>query len=253
MKLAVDVMGFENNINEAILACRDFQRHNKNVSFILVGKEDKINPLLKKSDGFVVHHANDIIKMDDDPMGALRKTNTSMYQAIQLVADNKADGVLSAGSTTVYVALVYYLLKLIPGINKPAFMPFLPTANGRGLTMLDVGANKTCNGKDLYQFAVMAKIYCQLIRNIFQPEIGIINIGTEDNKGFDYHQEAHQLLKQDKQLNYVGFVETRNLLKGEIDIAITDGYTGNITLKALEGGLLALKNAMKKEYHKFYN
>jgi len=186
--------------------------------------------------------------MDDSPLVAMHKTNSSMYQAIKLVADDKADGVLSAGATSCYVVLVYALLKLIPGINKPAFMPFLPTSNKKGLMLLDVGANKFATADDLHQFAIMGNIYCQMIRHISNPKVGIINIGTEATKGFEYHQQANELLKKDSTLNYVGFVEPRNLLHGVVDLAVCDGYTGNLVLKSLEGGLKTLTDVLKSSY-----
>jgi glycerol-3-phosphate acyltransferase PlsX len=243
-------MGFENDLNEAILACRRFQKLHQDVEFILVGDETKIKSNLKPHDHFEVVNATDIIKMNDNPLTAVRRVDSSMYQAIKLVADNKADGVLSAGSTAIYVSLVYYLLKLIPGVNKPAFMPYLPTVNKRGLMLLDVGANKECTGEDLYQFALMAAIYCENVRHINNPSIGVINIGTEENKGLSYHQKAHELLKQNQSLHYLGFVEPRTLLEGNVDIAVTDGFIGNITLKSLEGGLKTIQTVLKTQYRK---
>jgi glycerol-3-phosphate acyltransferase PlsX len=248
MKLAIDVMGFENDISEAIKACRRFKKQYQEVKFILVGKENEIKSRLNKSDDFQIINADDVITMNDSPMLAVRKTNSSMYKAIELVQTNQADGVLSAGSSTCYVPITYLLLKLIDGINKPAFMPYLPTLNKKGLMLLDAGANKQCTGDDLYQFAKMGSIYCQTIRNIDKPRVGIINIGTEIDKGFEYHREAHQLISKDKSINFIGFVEPRDLLEGIVDIAVADGYTGNITLKALEGGLKTIKIALKKEF-----
>jgi glycerol-3-phosphate acyltransferase PlsX len=250
MKLSIDVMGFENDLNEAILACRHFQKQHQDVEFILVGNEDKIKSCLKSNDHFKIVNATDIIQMQDNPLTAIRRVDSSMYKAIKLVADNKADGVLSAGSTPIYVSLVYYLLRLIPGVNKPAFMPYLPTINKKGLMLLDVGANKECTGQDLYQFALMSSIYCFNVRKISNPSIGVVNIGTEANKGFAYHKEADELLKQNKKLNYVGFVEPRTLLDGNVDIAVTDGFVGNITLKSLEGGLQSIKKVLKDKYKK---
>jgi glycerol-3-phosphate acyltransferase PlsX len=249
MKLAIDVMGFENDIIEPIKACRKFKRQHQDVEFILVGNKDKIQSLIKPNE-FIIHPANDVIKMDDNPMIAMRKTDSSMYQAIQLVQNNQADGVLSAGSSSCYVPMSYLMLKLIDGINKPAFMPYVPTNNGKGFMLIDCGANKECSGEDLYQFAIMANIYCQTIRHINKPTIGVINIGTEAEKGLSHHHTANELLKKDQSLNYIGFVEPRYLLNGSVDIAVCDGYTGNITLKALEGGLSALKDSLKKEYKK---
>jgi glycerol-3-phosphate acyltransferase PlsX len=250
MKLAIDVMGFENDISEAVKACRKFNKQFPNVEFILVGKEEKIKSRLSENDKFTIVHANDVITMNDNPITAIRKINSSMYKAIELVKNNQADGVLSAGSSTCYVPMTFVLLQLIKGISKPAFMPYLPTTNKRGMIMLDVGANKECTGEDLYQFAKIATIYSQTIRNIPMPRVGIVNIGAEIEKGFAYHKEAYQLISKDKDINFVGFVEPRELLEGVIDVAVADGYTGNITLKALEGSLKSLKVVLKKEFKK---
>ena len=256
MKLVVDVMGFENDIIEAINASIDFLSTHNDVEIILVGDKNIIEKKLidlNTKYKFDIIHAPDVIKMTDNPIMGLRKTNSSMYKAIEVVANNQADGVLSAGNTSCYVLMLQYLIKLITGIHKLAFMPYVPSSTGHGFNMLDVGANKECSGEDLYQFAKMANIYCKKNRNISNPKIGVINIGTEDNKGFDFQQKAHELLKNDRSLNYVGFVEPRYLLNSVVDIAICDGYTGNITLKSLEGGLLALKSVLKKEFKKPWN
>lgn len=249
MKIALDVMGYENDLSHAIKAARKFKKHHHSVSIILVGNQDQINKLIKPNE-FEVVHANDVIKMDDNPMMALRNSNSSMYKAIKLVADNNADGVLSAGSTPCYIALVYFLLKTIKDISKPGFMPFLPASNKKFLILMDAGANKTCSGEDLYNFAKMTDVYAKHVENIPNPKIGIINIGTEKEKGFEYHQKAYDLLSNDKSMNFVGYLEPRYILNGVVDIAINDGYTGNLVLKSVEGGLKALTYTMKKSFKK---
>jgi glycerol-3-phosphate acyltransferase PlsX len=250
MKLAIDVMGFENDISHVIDACKKFNKSHREVEFLLVGKKELIEEKIKTNKNFSIIDAREIIKMDENPLMALRNSNSSMYQAIDLVAQNKADGVLSAGSTACYVAIVFHLLKKINTIKKVGFMPFIPTVVGNGFNLIDVGANKECSGEDLYKFAVMSSIYCKSTRNIVNPRVGVINIGTEEGKGFEYQNTANQLLKSDKSINYVGFIEPRELLNGIVDVAICDGYTGNITLKAMEGGLKSLKTALKSQYKK---
>ena len=253
MKIALDVMGFENEIIEAINAARKFVRKYKDTKIILVGNKNQIEPLIKNNE-FEIRHANDVIQMNSSPIQALRMMESSMYKAAQLVANNVADGILSAGSTASFVTIVYHLLKPIDNLLKPGFMPFLPTTKkGKYFVIVDVGANKSCNGNDLYNFAKMANIYFQNVENIQKPSTGIINIGTEDNKGFNYHHEANQMLSNDKKMNYVGFVEPRDLLQGIVDIAISDGYTGNLVLKSLEGGLKALSMSLKKNFKKPWN
>lgn len=252
MKIALDVMGYENDISEAIIAARKFVKKYHDVKIILVGDKDKINPLIQEGE-FEVFHASEVLTMEESALTALRRTNTSMFQAIKLVADNKADGVLSAGSTVGFISLSYFILKSIPGISKPAFMPYMPTVNKKGVMLIDVGANKTCTGEDLHQFAIMADIYCKTVRGIESPKIGVINIGTEAQKGFEYHHVANELLKKNNKLNYQGFVEPRYILQGVVDICVSDGYTGNLVLKAIEGGLKSLTSSLKQSFKKPWN
>lgn len=235
MILSVDVMGFENPVENAIKACRDFIKKNKNVKIILVGDKNKIQPCLKPKDNFEIVHADDVIKMTDEPISTRNRKQSSMYKAIELVKENKADGVLSAGNTSCYVFLTFLLLGKIKNVTKCAFMPFLPTRDGVGLNIIDVGANKECDAQDLLCFAKMGNIYVKNVRKIKNPRIGVLNIGTEDNKGLKYHIESNLLLKKDKNLNYKGFVEPRGLLDGGTDLLVCDGYSGNIVLKSLEG------------------
>lgn len=235
MILSVDVMGFENPVNDAIKACRDFVKKNKDVKIILVGDENIIKPCLKPKDNFEIEHATDIIKMTDEPIATRNRVNSSMYKAIALVKNNKADGVLSAGNTSCYVFLTFLLLGKMKNVSKCGFMPFLPTRDGIGMNIIDVGANKECDANDLVCFAKMGNIYLKKVRKINNPRVGILNIGTEDNKGLSYQIEANKLLKNQKEINYKGFVESRGLLDGGTDLLVCDGYSGNLVLKALEG------------------
>ncbi len=253
MVLAVDVMGFENPIDEAIKACRDFVRKNKDVTIILVGKKESIIKHLKRNDEFEILDAKDEIKMDDNPLFIRNKKESSMYKAVELVANDKADGVLSAGNTSCYVAITYMLLKRFNKISKVAFMPWIPTRYKKGFNMLDCGANKIVNQNDLVDFAIMADLYNKKVRKIKNPKIGLINLGTEDQKGLDYLIEANKILKNTKEINYVGFIEPRYLLEEIVDVAIADGFTGNITLKTLEGTAKSISNALKDEFKKPWN
>lgn len=235
MKLAVDVMGFENNLAEALNACIDF-KHKNNVDIIVVGDENKIKDQLgtKNNNILEIINATDVIEQNDDLAVIRTKKDSSMLKAIQLVADNKADGVLSAGNSSIFVFLAYQKLGMIEGVNKPGFMPFIPTFDGQGFNILDVGASKECTAEDLYMFAVMANVYASC-RNLKNPRIGILNIGTEKTKGFAWQTDAAELINKNKSINYIGYVEPRDLLSGTVDILVSDGYAGNICLKTLEG------------------
>ena len=224
MKIALDVMGFENKTSEAINAARKF---------------------VKNFDG--------VIDMNDTPITALRKKNTSMLTAISLVKENKADAVVSAGSTSCFVPLVKTNLGSINNVDKFGFMPFIPTINKVGFNMIDVGANINVTGQDLYNFALMANEYARIVRKVSKPKIGVLNIGTEHHKGFEYHQQAYDLIKQNKDLNFIGFVEPKGLLDGMVDVCVCDGFSGNICLKALEGALKSVGSILKDGYKKPWN
>lgn len=253
MKIALDVMGFENKTSEAVNAARKFSLKHPGTKIILVGTEQDIKSCLKDGDDFEYVYTTNFIKMSDTPIEALRKESTSMLEAIKLVKNHQADAVVSAGSTSCFVPLVHMNLGLIEHINRFGFMPFIPTINKTGFNMIDVGANLTVDGKDLYNFALMANEYARIVRKIPSPRIGVLNIGTEEHKGFEYHQEADKLLRQNKNINYVGFVEPKGLLDGIVDVCVCDGYSGNICLKSLEGSLKSVSNILKNGYKKPWN
>jgi glycerol-3-phosphate acyltransferase PlsX len=247
MILALDVMGYENDISESIDAALVLIKKHKDLKIILVGDEAKIKTH-KQHTKFEIVNSTQVVEMGEDITTTMRKKDSSMYKAIKLVADNQADGVLSAGSTASYVMLTRLLLKLIPGINKASFMCYFPTASKTLLALLDCGANLECSGEDLYQFAKMASIFKKHVEKNENPSISVVNIGTEKHKGYAYHQKADELLSADKSLNYQGFMETREYIYGPRDIAVADGYTGNLMLKAYEGTMKALSKVIKKSF-----
>lgn len=249
MKIAFDIMGGDNPITEAIAAARKFKKKFSNVSIVLVGNQNQIFKHIEHNE-FEVVHADEIVEMTDTPLNAMRKVNSSMYQAIKLVADHKADGVLSAGCTPCYVALLFFLLKPIEGIRLLGFAPTLPTLKNRPCILCDCGANINCEANDLLNFAKMANIYSQSYYHIENPKIGLINIGSEEHKGLPIHSQSAKLLESDPTINYVGFIESNNILSGVIDVAICDGYTGNLVLKSLESGLKTISILLKDEFKK---
>jgi len=248
MKIAVDVMGFENNISEAIIAARKFAKSHNGCQIILVGDKAQIEPCLKSPNEFNIVHTEQFISMDDTPITALRKRESSMNLAVKMVAEKNADAVVSAGSTSCFVPIVQTTLGVIDNVPHFGFMPFIPTVNKQGFNMIDVGANINVTGEDLYNYALMANEYARIIRKIPSPRIGVLNIGTEHHKGFEYHRDADALLKTNKSLNYIGFVEPKGLLDGICDIVVCDGFSGNICLKALEGALKSVGKILKKGY-----
>ena len=254
IRIAFDVMGFENNIEHAIIAARKFISFHHDVKIILVGDKDQIIKSIGDSYHlFEIINTKNFISMNDTPIVALRKTSSSMTIAIKLVKEKKADAIVSAGSTSCFIPLVYSTLGLIPKVSTIGLMPYIPTTDKVGFNMIDVGANINITADNLYHFALMANTYVKECRNIDKPIIGLLNIGTEHHKGFAYHHQAHELLKKNKDLNYIGFVEPKKLLQHHVDIVLCDGYAGNLVLKSMEGSLSTIAKLMKSHYKKPWN
>lgn len=250
--IALDVMGFENNISEAIRASREFIKKNPKVKIILVGNKDFIKPHLKNESEFEILHTDIEIKQDDTILSLRSKKDSSMQKAIELVKDNKADGVLSAGNSAIYVFLTYQIFGLMDEVKKIGFIPFVPTFKGNGFNIVDVGASIDCDENDIYNFAIMGSITAQS-RGIQKPRIGLLNIGVEKHKGFDWHKKVDQKLRDNSSINYVGYVESKNLLQGICDVVVADGYTGNVLLKTLEGTSKSIMYYLLSKYKKWYN
>jgi glycerol-3-phosphate acyltransferase PlsX len=253
MKLIVDTLGFENEIIEAIKACRRIKKEYSDVEFILVGDEEKIKTLIKENE-FQIIDAKQAVIMGENPILSLRNQETSMYKSFNALKEGVGDGLISAGSTASFVVIANSVIKKIEGVEKSGFMCFTPTIiQNKNVAFLDVGANLNCSGENLYQFAKMASIYKSDIENITKPKVGVINIGTEKHKGYQYHNDADTMLENDKTINYTGFIEPREILNGTVDIVVCDGYTGNITLKALEGALKSVSRVLKNNFKKAIN
>ena len=251
MKIALDIMGFENPTIEAVLAAKKFCHEFRNDQIVLIGDQKTINIKLCKN--ISVIHTSKFISMNDSPLEGLRKINTSMQIAMQLTKDKKVDGFVSAGNTSCFVPIVKLILKTINKSNSFGFMPYIPTINGNGFNLIDTGANIHITKENLYNFALMANEYVKVVRKINHPKIGILNIGTENHKGYDYHIDTNNLLKKNNKLKYIGFVEPKELLLGIVDICICDGFSGNICLKAFEGAFKAMSKLLKKNYAKPWN
>jgi len=265
MKIAFDVMGSDHGSLPAIAAALEVIKEFKNVEICLVGDEKQINGnlqiLLKNkplSSRITILATTQVITMNDGPLAGIRMTDSSMNQAIQLVKNKKADGILTSGSTAAYLGACHFLLGEIKGIKRPAFMPIMPTLiKDRQVVLLDVGANIENTVDELINFALMGHIYCQTIQNISRPKIGLLNIGIEESKGPEVTKSTYAKLKQLTQknekfsfLNFHGNIEPRNVLSGDVDIIICDGYSGNIVLKSVEGMASLLFTLIKNGYKK---
>lgn len=251
MKIALDIMGYENPTKEALLAAQKFCRQFKDDQIVLVGNQNLIKNNLYNNMSII--HTNKFISMNDSPLVGLRKTATSMHIAMQLTRDKKVDGFVSAGNTSCFAPLVKLTFEATSKNNSFGFMPYIPTINGKGFNLVDTGANLHVTGKNLYDFALMANEYVKVVRKISHPRIGILNIGSENHKGYDYHIEANNYLKKNSKLKYIGFIEPNNLLQEAVDICICDGFSGNICLKAFEGAFKAMSKLLKNSYAKPWN
>lgn len=253
IRIALDVMGFENKIEHAIIAAKKFIAQYPDAQIILVGDQKQIQPFVKSSPNLSIVDTKEFITMEDTPITGLRKTFSSLAIACKLVKENNADALVSAGNTSCFIPIVYSKLGLILGASCVGLMPYIPTIDKIGFNMVDVGANINAKPINLYHYALMANTYVKVCRNISSPSIGLLNIGTEHHKGFDYHRQTNELLQQNKSLNYVGFIEPKKLLQHQVDIVICDGYAGNLVLKALEGSLKSVAYLMKSNYKKPWN
>ncbi|KOF10382.1 phosphate acyltransferase [Planococcus glaciei] len=235
MIIAVDGMGGDNAPKEIIEGVYKALEEFGDISVQLYGNQEKMQPFLKQHERLNVIHCEEIIEATDDPVRAVRrKKGASMVQMAQAVKDGRADACVSAGNTGALMAAGLFVVGRIDGVDRPALAPTLPTIDGKGFVMLDMGANAEARPEHLVQYAVMGSIYAEKVRGIQNPTVGLLNIGTEEKKGNDLTKAAFPLLKE-APVNFIGNVESRDLLNGAADVVVTDGFTGNMVLKTIEG------------------
>lgn len=245
MKIAMDVMGGDHGPEETVLGAMKAVQAFHDVEIILVGDEAQINAHLTNNERITIIHTEEKILSTDEPVRAVRRKKTaSMVLAAQQVADGVADACISAGNTGALMATGLFVVGRIPGIERPALSPTLPTIDGRGFVLLDVGANADAKPEHLVQYAIMGSIYAAKARGIQNPRVGLLNIGTEEKKGNELTKQAFTLLKE-ANINFVGNVEARDLLEGPADVVVTDGFTGNIVLKSIEGTAMSVFTMLK--------
>ncbi|WP_304676562.1 phosphate acyltransferase PlsX [uncultured Lactobacillus sp.] len=249
--IAIDAMGGENAPKAIVDAVLKAKPKLKDTKFVLFGDEEKINKLIptEQKDRIDVIPTSEVIVDSDEPVKAIRrKKDSSMVVAANYVKSGKADALFSLGNTGALLACGIFIIGRIKGVERPALMPTLPSAKSEdGFNIIDVGANAQSKPEYLVQWAQMANFYAQKIRNIKNPTVALLNNGTEDDKGDPLHQEAYKLLKA-TDLNFIGNAEGNDLMEGKADVIVTDGFTGNATLKAIEGTasviLRLLKNSL---------
>lgn len=238
--IALDAMGGDDAPDMVVEGMRLARRRHPEASFLLVGDEARVQPLLDRApelrDVCTLRHTPDVVTNDAKPSQVLRHgRKSSMWLAVEAVANGEADGVVSAGNTGALMAVSKFVLRTVPGIDRPAIASFFPS-QGPDVVMLDLGANVDCDANNLVEFAVMGEVFARIVLGRENPSIGILNVGSEDMKGHAEVRLAASILRETKlPLRFHGFVEGNDIGAGTVDVVVTDGFTGNVVLKTIEG------------------
>lgn len=238
MKIAIDAMGGDHAPLEIVKGTVEALSE-VNATLVLIGDEVKIKSELSKytydTSRIEIHHTTEVVENCDKPVSAIRrKADSSMVVGLKSVRHKEYDGFISAGNTGALLAGGAMKVGRIKGIERPALGTALPTMKGFTV-LLDSGANAECKARNLREFAIMGSLYSQLILGVDSPKVSLVNVGEEETKGTPVVQEAYQLLKEEKSLNFAGNIEGRDIFAGMTDVIVCDGFTGNVILKLLEG------------------
>lgn len=249
--IALDAHGGDNGVAVSVPAGLAMLAERPELRLVFVGQREVIDPYLQQAgtaaDRVTVQDARQVVGMDEHPADALRKKkDSSMRVAIDLVKAGQADACVSAGNTGALMATARFVLKTLPGIDRPAIMVAVPTMHGC-THMLDLGANADCTPEHLFQFAVMGSVVATVIDNIDFPRIALLNIGEEEIKGNETVKQAAALLAS-SHLNYVGFIEADHIPDQRADVVVCDGFTGNVALKAMEGTARLVRHFLREEF-----
>lgn len=247
-------MGGDHGPPVVIPACLQILKQYPTLHLILVGDKDVLqNECQKQSFSDVnqlsIQHASQRVEMDESPASALRsKKDSSMRIAINLVKEGKANACVSAGNTGALMATSRFVLKTLPGIDRPAIISTFPTMSGIKMRMLDLGANVDSSAEHLFQFAVMGSVLAAAVDDIEKPKVCLLNIGHEDIKGNELVKATAQLLSNTKAIHYAGFIEGDQIYQGGADVVVCDGFVGNVTLKTTEGVAIFIRKLLKEAY-----
>lgn len=256
MRIVVDGMGGDYAPKNVVLGTIEaLKESNGRLEVIITGDEAAIKKELADAGGYdglnlTIHPTSQVITMEDSPATAVKgKPDSSMVVGLGLCKQGLADGFISAGNTGAQMAASTFILGRLPGVLRPTISTFFPHPNGIGL-ILDVGANVDCKPEHLVQFAQMGSLFISLMNNLSTPKVGLLSVGEEETKGNEVTKEAHQLLKNTKNINFIGNIEGRDILKGTADVMVCDGFVGNIILKLVESFLHFLSPRLKDEMKK---
>jgi glycerol-3-phosphate acyltransferase PlsX len=251
--IAIDVMSGDSGAPELIPGALHAVTHDPNLEVILVGQPAVIEPALASASPAVrarvsVQEAASIVGMSEHPREAIRKRkDSSMRVAIDLVKEGRAGAMVSAGNTGALTAMSHFVLKTVGPVERAPIMSAVPARNGGHTHMLDLGANTKASAIQLAQFATMGSIVARDVFSIDKPRVGLLNIGEEETKGHEVVQEAHELMRATG-VNYLGFVEGNNIFDGTVDVVVTDGFTGNVALKSMEGLAKLIAEELRTEF-----
>lgn len=244
--IAVDAMGGDHAPQAVVEGVNRALAEFTDLSIVLYGKQAEIEKYLTATERVSIVHTDEKIASDDEPTLALRqKKQASMVLAAKSVKAGETSAVISAGNTGALLGAGQLIVKRIKGIDRPGLMSTLPTMDGRGFDMMDLGATAESKPEHLHQYAALGSFYAQKVRGIAKPRVGLLNNGTEASKGDSLRLAAYELLRQDATINFIGNVEARDLLDGVCDVVVADGFTGNAVLKAIEGTGKAVTGQLK--------
>ncbi len=247
-------MGGDHGPPVVVPACLQVLKDCPALHLILVGDNEVLQKALQTHSNIypnrlAIQHASQRVEMDESPSQALRtKKDSSMRVAINLVKEGQADACVSAGNTGALMATARFVLKTLPGIDRPAIISTFPTKSGKNMRMLDLGANVDSSPKHLFQFAVMGSVLASAVDNIPNPKVCLLNIGHEDIKGNELVKETAQLLSHSKAIHYAGFIEGDQIYHGDADVVVCDGFVGNVALKTSEGVAIFIRSLLKEAY-----
>ncbi len=249
--ISLDAMSGDRGAEIVVRAAKRSLDLHPNLKLVLVGDalelEQLVDSIIGANSRVSIHGTTEVVEMSEPPAEALRrKKDSSMRVAINLVKEGVADACVSAGNTGALMATSKFVLKMLPGIDRPAIIAELPAIGG-SLHMLDLGANTVCTPEQLFQFALMGSILTADISKIEQPRIALLNIGVEDTKGHESVRDAAKLLTASS-LNYVGFIEGNEIFSGKADVVVTDGFTGNVALKTMEGTTGLVRHYLRRAF-----
>ncbi len=255
MKIVIDAYGGDNSPSEIVKGSLEALKEKENFDIVLVGKRDGIERALAgeeyDSSRVSVVDANEVITCEETPTEAIRKKpDSSIVKAVKILKeDESAKAFVSAGSTGAVLTAAVLLSPRIKGVNRPALAPLFPNMRGGETLFLDCGANVDCKPLNLLQFAVMGSVYMNEVKGIENPKVALLSNGTEDAKGCALTKEAFELIKNAEGINFVGNMEARDILSGNYDVVVADGFYGNIALKSMEGAIGCIFASLKTEIY----